>query len=367
MKSNLEFEREIKALEEELAKLKDPFDKEGITEVDTQKIFQIQSEIDEKLKTSYANLNEWQKTQVARHEERPKAKFFIENLFTDFINLSGDRRFADDETVIAGFAVFEGRSVLVIGQEKGEDLDSRLKRNFGMMRPEGYRKCIRLMKLANKFNISVISFIDTPGAYPGIGAEQRGQAEAIASSIECCMSLEVPIISVIIGEGGSGGAIALASANRVLMLENAIYSVISPEGCASILWRDPSKSLEAAKAMKLTANELLKIHIIDEIIQEPPGGAHRNKEQVVSLTKIALIKHLEEFKNYTREEIFEQRKTKFLNIGRQKSFTAFSEDETGLVAKDNFFALVRENCLKYKNKLIIVFLLFVVVSLFLIK
>ena len=167
----------------------------------------------------------------------------IENLFTNFINLSGDRRFAEDEAVLAGFALFEGRSVLVIGQEKGDDLDSRLKRNFGMMRPEGYRKCIRLMKLANKFNIPVISFIDTPGAYPGIGAEQRGQAEAIASSIECCMSLKVPIISIIIGEGGSGGAIALASANKVLMLENAIYSVISPEGCASILWRDPSKSL----------------------------------------------------------------------------------------------------------------------------
>jgi len=250
MKNYLEFERDVKVLEEELEKLKDPFNKEGISEVDTKKILEIQSEIDVKLKTSYANLNEWQKTQVARHEERPKAKFFIENLFTNFINLSGDRRFAEDEAVLAGFALFDGRSVLVIGQEKGDDLDSRLKRNFGMMRPEGYRKCIRLMKLANKFNIPVISFIDTPGAYPGIGAEQRGQAEAIASSIECCMSLKVPIISIIIGEGGSGGAIALASANKVLMLENAIYSVISPEGCASILWRDPSKSLEAAKAMK---------------------------------------------------------------------------------------------------------------------
>ena len=294
MKSYLEFERDVKVLEEELEKLKDPFNKEGITEVDTKKISQMQSEIDVKLKASYANLNEWQRTQVARHEERPKAKFFIENLFTNFINLSGDRRFAEDEAVLAGFAFFDGRSVLVIGQEKGEDLDSRLKRNFGMMRPEGYRKCIRLMKLANKFNIPVISFIDTPGAYPGIGAEQRGQAEAIASSIECCMSLKVPIISIIIGEGGSGGAIALASANKVLMLENAIYSVISPEGCASILWRDPSKALEAAKAMKLTANELLKIRIIDEIIQEPIGGAHRNKKQIISSIKTALIKSLEE-------------------------------------------------------------------------
>ena len=232
MKSYLEFERDIKVLEEELEKLKDPFDKEGLSEVKTDKISQIQGEIDHKLRTSYANLNEWQKTQVARHEERPKAKFFIDNLFTNFINLSGDRRFSEDEAVLAGFAEFEGKSVLVLGQEKGQDLDSRLKRNFGMMRPEGYRKCIRLMRLADKFNIPVISFIDTPGAYPGIGAEQRGQAEAIASSIECCMSLKVPIISIIIGEGGSGGAIALASANKVLMFENAIYSVISPEGCA---------------------------------------------------------------------------------------------------------------------------------------
>ena len=366
MKSYLEFERNVKVLEDELEKLKDPFNKEGISEVDTKKISEIQSEIDVKLKSSYANLNEWQRTQVARHEERPKAKFFIENLFTNFINLSGDRRFAEDEAVLAGFALFDGRSVLVIGQEKGDDLDSRLKRNFGMMRPEGYRKCIRLMKLANKFNIPIISFIDTPGAYPGIGAEQRGQAEAIASSIECCMSLKVPIISVIIGEGGSGGAIALASANKVLMLENAIYSVISPEGCASILWRDPSKSLEAAKAMKLTANELLKIRIIDEIIQEPIGGAHRNQKQVIFSVKTALIKYLEEFKNYTREEIFEQRKKKFLNIGRQKSFIISSKEEISLVEKDNFFTLFKKNFLKYKKQLIITFLLFVIVGLFLI-
>ena len=295
MKNYLEFERDIKELEEELEKLKDPFKKEGLSEVETEKIASIQSQIDEKLKVSYANLNEWQITQVARHEERPKAKFFIENIFTNFINLSGDRRFSEDEAVIAGFAQFEGNSVLVIGQEKGEDLDSRLKRNFGMMRPEGYRKCIRLMKLADKFNIPVITFIDTPGAYPGIGAEQRGQAEAIASSIECCMSLKVPIIAFISGEGGSGGAIALASANKVIMFENAIYSVISPEGCASILWRDPSKSLEAAKAMKLTANELLRMQIVDEVIKEPIGGAHRNKEKIVSSTKEVLKRYLQEY------------------------------------------------------------------------
>ena len=361
MKSYLEFERNIKALEEELEKLKDPFNKEGISEVDTGRISQIQKEIDQKLKISYANLNEWQKTLVARHEERPKAKFFIENLFTNFINLSGDRHFSEDKAVLVGFAIFENRSVLVIGQEKGEDLNSRLKRNFGMMRPEGYRKCIRLMKIANKFNIPIITFIDTPGAYPGIGAEQRGQAEAIASSIDCCMSLKVPIISIIIGEGGSGGAIALASANKVLMLENAIYSVISPEGCASILWRDPSKSLEAAKAMKLTANDLLKIRIIDEIIQEPAGGAHRNKEQIASYTKEALTNCLKEFEGYTGEEIFEQRREKFLNIGKQRSYNVFYKVSDNLVKKSNFFIFFRN-----KKKFIIVILMMLAAILFLI-
>jgi len=352
MKSYLEFERDIKDLEEELEKLKDPFNKEGLSEVETDKISKIQSQIDEKLKISYANLNEWQITQVARHEERPKAKFFIDNLFTNFINLSGDRRFSEDEAVLAGFAQFEGTSVLVIGQEKGEDLNSRLKRNFGMMKPEGYRKCIRLMKLADKFNIPVITLVDTPGAYPGIGAEQRGQAEAIASSIECCMSLKVPIITLISGEGGSGGAIALASANKVLMFENAIYSVISPEGCASILWRDPSKSLEAAKAMKLTANELLKMQIIDQVIKEPIGGAHRNKEQMISITKEVLKKNLEEFKKYSREEIFEKRKEKFLSIGKHQPFKSFS-DKTYWIKKSNIFDFFKENPLKYKKSLII--------------
>ena len=365
MKTYLEFERDIKSLEEEIEKLKDPFNKEGLSEVDTDKISQIQLQIDEKLKVSYTNLNEWQITQVARHEERPKAKFFIKNLFTNFINLSGDRRFSEDEAVLAGFAQFEGGSVLVLGQEKGEDLESRLKRNFGMMRPEGYRKCIRLMKLANKFNIPIISFIDTPGAYPGIGAERRGQAEAIASSIDCCMSLKVPIISIIIGEGGSGGAIALASANKVLMFENAIYSVISPEGCASILWRDPSKSLEAAKAMKLTSNELLRMKIIDEIIKEPIGGAHRNKEQIIFSTKKALVKHLEEFKKFTGEEIFEQRKEKFLSIGKQKSFKIFSSHPRWPKG-NNFFVNAKEILFKFKKEIIIGVLLILVGIVFLI-
>ena len=355
MKSYLEFEHDIKLLEEELEKLKDPYNKEGLSEVETDKISKIQEQIDEKLKISYANLNEWQKTQVARHEDRPKANFFINKLFTNFINLSGDRGFAEDEAVISGFAEFEGRSVLVIGQEKGTDLDSRLKRNFGMMRPEGYRKCIRLMRLANKFNIPIITFIDTPGAYPGIGAEQRGQAEAIASSIECQMSLKVPVISIIIGEGGSGGAIALASANKVLMFENAIYSVISPEGCASILWRDPSKSLEAAKAMKLTANELLKMQVIDEIIKEPIP-AHRDKEKIILLTRDLLIKYLDEFKSKSGQEIYEERKKKFLEIGKQKPFTVFTGPGS-FINKENIYTLVKKKILEYKKVLIVLFLL----------
>ena len=220
MKNYLNFETDIKDLELELEKLKDPFNQSGLSEVDTQKISQIQNELDNKLDTIYSNLDPWQTTMVARHEDRPKSKFFIENLFVDFISLSGDRHYGEDKSVLCGFAKFNGQSVLVIGQEKGEDLDSRIERNFGMMRPEGYRKTIRLMNLANKFNIPVISFIDTPGAYPGVGAEERGQAEAIAKSIECSMKLTVPTLAIIIGEGGSGGAIALASSSKVIMLEN---------------------------------------------------------------------------------------------------------------------------------------------------
>ncbi len=363
MKSYLEFERDIKVLEEELEKLKDPFNKEGLSEVNTEKISQTQLEIDKKLKITYANLNEWQKTQVARHEERPKAKYFIENLFTDFINLSGDRRFSEDEAILAGFARFENRSVLVIGQEKGDDLDSRLKRNFGMASPSGYRKAIRLMRLADKFNIPIISFIDTPGAYPGVGSEKRGIAEAIASSIDCMLSLRVPIIACILSEGGSGGYVALAVANRVLMMERAIASVISPEGAAEIIFKDSSKKEQAAKSLKITAKELLKLGVIDEIIQEPIP-AHRNKELAVSSTKAALIKHLEVFKNYSREEIFEQRKEKFLSIGKQKSFKLFS-DHTRWIKRDNFIAHAREMLFKFKKELIIAIELVFTMLLFL--
>ena len=258
-------------------------------------------------------------------------------MFDEFILLSGDRYYGEDKSVISGFAKFENKSVLVIGQEKGENLDERLDRNFGMMRPEGYRKSIRLMELANKFNIPIISFIDTPGAYPGVGAEERGQAEAIARSIESCMKLKVPNLSIIIGEGGSGGAIALASANKVIMLENAIYSVISPEGCAAILWRDPKKTLEAAQAMKLTSKELFNLNIVDEIIKEPIGGAHRDKEKTLENIRNSIKKNLEYFENLSEDEIILERKNKFLQIGREKGFSFKSDDSTGLTfQKSNF-------------------------------
>tara|TARA_B100001121_G_scaffold303258_1_gene316988 strand:+ start:1521 stop:2618 length:1098 start_codon:yes stop_codon:yes gene_type:complete len=335
MKNYLNFENEIKDLEIELEKLKDPYNQSGLSEVDTKKISQTQKELDEKLSAIYSNLDPWQTTMVARHEDRPKSKFFIENLFDDFIPLSGDRYYGEDQSVLAGFGKFNGKSVLVIGQEKGDDLDSRIKRNFGMMRPEGYRKTIRLMKLADKFQIPIISFIDTPGAYPGVGAEERGQAEAIAKSIECCMSLTVPTIAIIIGEGGSGGAIALASSNKVIMLENAIYSVISPEGCATILWRDPKKMLDAAKAMKLSAKDLLDLEIIDEIVSEPAGGAHRDKETILKNVRDSLLKNLNNFDNMSRNEIFDNRKNKYLRIGRKKGFISDLNELSSLDSSEN--------------------------------
>ena len=314
MKNYLNFELDIKDLENELEGLKDPYNKDGLSEVDTNKISKLQNEIDQKLEQIYSNLNPWQKTLVARHEDRPKSKFFIANLFDEFIPLSGDRYYSEDKSVMTGFAKFNDQSVLVIGQEKGDDLDSRIERNFGMMRPEGYRKTIRLMKLADKFNIPIIIFVDTPGAYPGVGAEERGQAEAIAKSIECSMELKVPTISIIIGEGGSGGAIALASSNKVIMLENAIYSVISPEGCATILWRDPKKTLEAATAMKLSANDLLNLKIIDEIIPEPLGGAHRDKNLILENVRNSIERSINDFNLLTREEVYNKRKEKFFSF-----------------------------------------------------
>ena len=350
MKNYLDFEKEIKELEQQVDNLKSPFGSEGISEVDTDKIKNTQLEINQKLEEIYSNLNSWQRTQVARHEDRPKANFYIKKIFSKFTLLSGDRYFGDDKSVIAGFGLIGDRSVLIIGQEKGEDLNSRIERNFGMMRPEGYRKCIRLMKLADRFQIPVISFIDTPGAYPGLGAEQRGQASAIANSIECCMSLTVPNISIIIGEGGSGGAIALASSNKVIMLENSIYSVISPEGCATILWRDPKKMLDAAKAMKLSAKDLLELNIIDEIINEPTGGAHRDKNKILENVKNSISQNLDLFNNVTREEVLIQRKNKFLKIGRSKGFINNPEEISNLKQTsgklDLFIKFLKENKFK---------------------
>tara|TARA_Y100000389_G_scaffold186102_1_gene206138 strand:- start:2004 stop:3101 length:1098 start_codon:yes stop_codon:yes gene_type:complete len=345
MKNYLNFETDVKKLESEIETLKDPYNKSGLSEVDTQKISKMQNELDENLKSIYSNLDPWQTTMVARHEDRPKSKFFIDNLFEDFIKLSGDRHYGEDEAVLTGFAKFKGQSVLVIGQEKGDNLDNRIKRNFGMMRPEGYRKTIRLMELADRFNIPVISFIDTPGAYPGVGAEERGQAEAIAKSIECCMKLKVPTLAIILGEGGSGGAIALASANKVIMLENAIYSVISPEGCATILWRDPKKMLDAAKAMKLSAKDLLELQIIDEIIPEPLGGAHREKNLMLQNIENSISKNLNSFKTMSSDEIFSDRKNKFLKIGRTKGFIDNIEGLSSLDLKNNLL----DQIFKYKK------------------
>ncbi len=337
MKNYLNFENEIKDLENEIEKLKDPYNESGLSKVDTGQISKTQEELDEKLRAIYSNLDPWQTTMVARHEDRPRSKFFIDNLFEDFIKLSGDRFYGEDESVLTGFAKFNGQSVLIIGQEKGDDLENRIKRNFGMMRPEGYRKTIRLMELANKFNIPIISFIDTPGAYPGVGAEERGQAEAIAKSIECCMKLKVPTIAIIIGEGGSGGAIALASSNKVIMLENAIYSVISPEGCATILWRDPKKMLDAAKAMKLSAKDLLDLQVIDEIVKEPLGGAHRDKSLILESIRLSIKQNLEYFKEMSPEQIYEERKNKFLKIGRNKGFIDNLENLSSLNSQTNNF------------------------------
>ena len=366
MKNYLNFEADIKNLESEIEKLKDPYNQEGLSEVDTNEISKIQLEIDRKLNEVYSNLDPWQTALVARHEDRPKSKFFIENLFEDFISLSGDRLYGEDKSVIAGFAKFNGSSVLVIGQEKGEDLDSRIERNFGMMRPEGYRKTIRLMKLANKFNIPIISFIDTPGAYPGVGAEERGQAEAIAKSIECCMNLNVSTIAIIIGEGGSGGAIALASANKVLMLKNAIYSVISPEGCATILWRDPKKTLEAATAMKLLAKDLLDLKVIDEIIEEPVGGAHRDRDSILNNVKYSIEKNLALFNSMSKEDILNHRKNKFLAIGRNKGFISKTTSLDSLSMNQNFVKSFKESVEKNKKIIFISFgvLILVTITLF---
>ena len=263
----------------------------------------------------YKNLTPWRKCQIARHPERPHCRDYIKVLFSEFIPLAGDRNFADDQAVIGGLARFSDQPVVVIGHEKGSDTKSRIERNFGMARPEGYRKAIRLMELADKFGLPVITLVDTPGAYPGKGAEERGQSEAIARSTEKCLQIGVPIISIIIGEGGSGGAVAFATANKVAMLEHSIYSVISPEGCASILWKDAEKMREAAEALRLTADDLHRLGISDQIIDEPVGGAHRDPEQTIESVKSAISSMLSALNSKKPKELINQRRKKFLKLG----------------------------------------------------
>ena len=265
----------------------------------------------------YKTLTPWRKCQVARHPDRPHCKDYIDALFTEFTPLAGDRNFADDHAIMGGLARLNDRPVVVIGQEKGSDTKSRIERNFGMARPEGYRKAIRLMELADRFNLPVVTIVDTPGAYPGKGAEERGQAEAIARSTEKCLQVGVPVVSVIVGEGGSGGAVALATADKVLMLEHSVYSVITPEGCASILWKDSEKMREAAEAMRLTAQDLLKLDVIDQIIPEPRGGAQRDREAAIAAVGKALSATLDKVAGKSRDELIAMRRRKFLDMGRK--------------------------------------------------
>ncbi|MEC8532255.1 MAG: acetyl-CoA carboxylase carboxyltransferase subunit alpha [Pseudomonadota bacterium] len=311
--SFLDFEKPIAELEGKIEELRHLSNDGGISIAD--EVEKLQVRVDKQLSYIYARLSAWQKVQVARHPDRPHCLDYVGTLITDFVPLAGDRSYAEDHAVIGGIGRFEGNSVVVIGQEKGNDTETRLKHNFGMARPEGYRKAQRLMGLANQFSLPVISFVDTAGAYPGIGAEERGQAEAIARSIECCLALTVPMVSVVIGEGGSGGAIAIAVADRVLMLEHSVYSVISPEGCASILWRDGSHAADAANALKLTAQDLLSLDIIDEVIVEPIGAAHRNRSATIEAVGLAISKNLKEVINEDGTVLRQQRRDKYLNMG----------------------------------------------------
>ena len=305
----LDFEQPIAELE---AKIRDL----SLLDKSHKEIFSLKRDVNSFLEKTYEKLTPWQITQVARHPERPHSSHYINALIDNFQVLSGDRNYGEDKAVICGLGSFQGESVLVIGQEKGSDTESRLKHNFGMARPEGYRKVSRLLKLADKFNIPIITFVDTAGAYPGVGAEERGQSEAIASCIQTSLEIKVPFISVIIGEGGSGGAIALASANKVLMLQNAIYSVISPEGCASILWRDNDKAELAADSLGITAQILKKNNIIEEVISEPIGGAHRDHNVIIKNVENAIAKHLKEIKNYSQDQLLISRQEKFIQYGR---------------------------------------------------
>jgi acetyl-CoA carboxylase carboxyl transferase subunit alpha len=315
MRTYLDFEKpaaELEAKLEELRALQTDENAVGIGE----EIAKIEAKAAQALKDLYAGLTPWQKTQVARHPQRPHCLDYVAALIADFVPLAGDRKFGDDEAIVGGFGRFRGESICVIGHEKGSATESRIKHNFGMARPEGYRKAVRLMEMADRFDIPVVALVDTAGAYPGIGAEERGQAEAIARSTEACLNLRVPNVAVILGEGGSGGAIAIATANRVLMLEHSIYSVISPEGAASILWRDSTKAQDAATGMKITAQDLTRFGIIDAVVPEPVGGAHRDPATAIAATGDAIAAAFRDLQEFDREAIRQQRQEKFLAIGR---------------------------------------------------
>jgi acetyl-CoA carboxylase carboxyl transferase subunit alpha len=315
MRHFLDFEKPIAELEGKIEELRRMSEPGGINIAD--EIGRLTAVADKQLRTTYAKLTPWQKTQVARHPDRPKAKDYILGMVTEFTPLAGDRAFGDDLAVLGGMGRFHGRAVMVLGTEKGTDTESRVKHNFGMARPEGYRKARRLIELASRFHLPVLTFIDTAGAFPGIEAEARGQAEAIARSIEACLEAPVPIIATIIGEGGSGGAIALAAGDRVLMLEHAVYSVISPEGCASILWRDQAQATVAAEALKLTAEDLLRLNLVDRVVPEPLGGAQRDKPATVQAVDLAVKEALAELDGLDGPTLRAKRREKFLAMGRE--------------------------------------------------
>jgi acetyl-CoA carboxylase carboxyl transferase subunit alpha len=311
----LDFEAPVAELEGKIAELRAMAQGDASKSI-AEDVKSLEKKASKILADLYAGLEPWQKSLVARHPERPHALDYIKTLFTDVVPLAGDRKFSEDEAVVGGLARFRGRGVVVIGQEKGSDTQSRLKHNWGMAKPEGYRKAVRLMEMADRFALPVITLVDTSGAYPGVDAEERGQAEAIARSTDCCLSLGVPLVSLVIGEGGSGGAIAIATGNTVMMMEHAIYSVISPEGAASILWRDPARAKDAATALKITAQDLKKLGVIDEIVAEPLGGAHRKPDVAMASGGDAIARALQAFEGKSPEALRQQRRNKFMEIGK---------------------------------------------------
>ena len=314
----LDFEKDLAEIQSKISDLESLPDSSDSKNIKNE-IELLKTKSTDILKDLYAGMNPWRKCQVARHPERPHTKDYIDYMISEYTPLSGDRNFAEDLAIVGGLGRLQDTPVVVLGHEKGNTTESRLQRNFGMARPEGYRKATRLMKLADKFDLPIITFIDTPGAYPGKGAEERGQAEAIARSTQTCLEVTVPIISIIIGEGGSGGAVAMASANTLIMLEHSIYSVISPEGCASILWKNSDKMREAADALKLTAQHLEKIGVVDKIIKEPLGGAHRNKNKALEDVKKAVLKEVISFQKIDRQQIKKLRSEKYINMGSMSS------------------------------------------------